>query len=148
MQAAFLFLHAEVFVYAWQRYPVGLVTFSYLKRTLCGLKFCGFFLLSFFFLFTLVHNVLFSWKQMIISLFKVYSFIKTLPVAVAGDWKHSAQLNKIVLTQKSCWSSSVSTHWVKQMLKVHYLIIRGGLFIHTLAYHMVIKLFQTSRILW
>jgi len=49
-------------------------------------------------IYLFVCSILFSRKQIIISSFKVYSFLKALPVAIVGDfyvWKNSTQLNEI-----------------------------------------------------
>lgn len=84
-----LFLHAAGFVIA---VLTGTSHLLYVKRSLYGFKFL---------FFLCVCSVPFSWRQMIISSFKVYSFLKALPIAVVGDFlilKNSAQLNKI-----GCW---------------------------------------------
>lgn len=78
-----LFLHAAGFVIA---ALTGASHLLYVKRPLDGFKF------NFF-----VCSVPFLWKQMIISSFKVYSFLKALPLAIVGDFyilKNSAQLNE------------------------------------------------------
>lgn len=80
-----LFLHAAGFVIA---VLTGTSHLLYVKRTLYGFKFN----------FLFVCSVPFLWKQMIVSSFKVYSFLKGLPIAIVGDFyilQNSTQLNKI-----------------------------------------------------
>lgn len=134
-----LFLHAAGFVIV---VLTGTSHLLYVKRTLYGFKFD----------FLFVRSVPFSWKQMIISSFKVYSFLKALPIAIVGDFyilKNSTQLNKIGYWERKTAGQIQFLHveWYRCSKVCCIQFYTWGVFIHR-SVDVVLKLFSSSGTLW